>query len=52
MEVGVGSPAVFKIFMKVRSTIKKRCPQCKMVKRGGYLRIICANKPRHKQKQA
>ncbi|MEK7136007.1 MAG: 50S ribosomal protein L36 [Patescibacteria group bacterium] len=38
--------------MKVRSTIKKRCPRCKMVKRRGHLYIICENKPRHKQKQA
>ncbi|MFA6475924.1 MAG: 50S ribosomal protein L36 [Candidatus Paceibacterota bacterium] len=38
--------------MKIKSTIKKRCAQCKMVKRRSHLYIICPNKPRHKQKQA
>ncbi|PIR47158.1 MAG: 50S ribosomal protein L36 [Candidatus Vogelbacteria bacterium CG10_big_fil_rev_8_21_14_0_10_45_14] len=37
--------------MRVRSTIHKRCAKCKMVRRRGYLYIICG-KARHKQKQA
>lgn len=36
--------------MKVRASIKKRCNQCKLIKRKGVLRIICSN-PRHKQRQ-
>jgi large subunit ribosomal protein L36 len=36
--------------MKVRSSIKKRCEKCKLIKRRGVLRIICEN-PRHKQRQ-
>ncbi|MFA6472310.1 MAG: 50S ribosomal protein L36 [Candidatus Latescibacterota bacterium] len=36
--------------MKVKASIKKRCNQCKLVKRKGVLRIICVN-PRHKQRQ-
>jgi large subunit ribosomal protein L36 len=36
--------------MKVRSSIKKRCRNCKIVKRRGVLRVICDN-PRHKQRQ-
>ncbi len=36
--------------MKVRSSIKKMCSKCKMVKREGVLRIICDN-PKHKQAQ-
>jgi large subunit ribosomal protein L36 len=36
--------------MKVKASIKKRCNQCKLIKRKGVLRIICTN-PRHKQKQ-
>jgi large subunit ribosomal protein L36 len=36
--------------MKVKASIKKRCNQCKLIKRKGVLRIICIN-PRHKQKQ-
>ncbi|HUT63406.1 MAG TPA: 50S ribosomal protein L36 [Anaerolineae bacterium] len=36
--------------MKVRASIKKRCSQCKIIKRKGILRVICTN-PRHKQRQ-
>ncbi|MDP3804024.1 MAG: 50S ribosomal protein L36 [Candidatus Omnitrophota bacterium] len=36
--------------MKVRSSIRKICPKCKVVRRKGALRIICAN-PKHKQRQ-
>jgi large subunit ribosomal protein L36 len=36
--------------MKVRPSVKKICDKCKIVKRGGVLRIICTN-PRHKQRQ-
>jgi large subunit ribosomal protein L36 len=34
----------------VKASIKKRCNQCKLIKRKGVLRIICTN-PRHKQRQ-
>ncbi|MEK7182200.1 MAG: 50S ribosomal protein L36 [Patescibacteria group bacterium] len=36
--------------MKVKSSIKKRCPRCKIVKRKNRLCVICDN-PRHKQRQ-
>ncbi|HWP05678.1 MAG TPA: 50S ribosomal protein L36 [Polyangiaceae bacterium] len=36
--------------MKVRPSVKKICDKCKVVRRRGVLRIICAN-PRHKQRQ-
>ncbi|MBP7055512.1 MAG: 50S ribosomal protein L36 [Candidatus Omnitrophica bacterium] len=36
--------------MKVRSSVKKICPKCKVVRRQGVLMIICAN-PKHKQRQ-
>lgn len=36
--------------MKVQSSVKKRCVNCKYVKRGGVLYVICKN-PRHKQRQ-
>ncbi len=36
--------------MKVRVSIKRICDQCKVVKRGRVLRIICKN-PKHKQRQ-
>ncbi|OGF61657.1 MAG: 50S ribosomal protein L36 [Candidatus Fischerbacteria bacterium RBG_13_37_8] len=36
--------------MKVRSSVKKICINCKIIKRKGRIRIICIN-PKHKQKQ-
>lgn len=36
--------------MKIKPSIRKRCENCKMIRRKGVLRIICTN-PRHKQKQ-
>jgi large subunit ribosomal protein L36 len=36
--------------MKVRTSVKKICRKCKMVRRGGVLRVICSD-PRHKQRQ-
>ncbi len=36
--------------MKVRTSIKKICSKCKIIKRRGVLRVICVN-PRHKQRQ-
>ncbi|HAE85988.1 MAG TPA: 50S ribosomal protein L36 [Anaerolineaceae bacterium] len=36
--------------MKVSASIKKRCNNCKIVKRDGRLYVICTN-PRHKQRQ-
>ncbi|OQX96163.1 50S ribosomal protein L36 [candidate division KSB1 bacterium 4572_119] len=36
--------------MKVRSSVKKICDNCKIIRRRGTVRVICKN-PRHKQKQ-
>ncbi len=36
--------------MKVRASVKKICKDCKVVRRRGVVRILCAN-PRHKQRQ-
>ena len=36
--------------MKVRSSVKKMCRNCRVVKRKGIVRIICSD-PRHKQRQ-
>ncbi len=38
------------IAMKIRPSVKKLCPKCKIVRRQGVLRVICEN-PRHKQRQ-
>ena len=36
--------------MKVRSSVKRICEKCKLVKRHGKVLVICEN-PRHKQRQ-
>ena len=36
--------------MKVRTSVKRMCDKCKVIKRNGIIRIICEN-PKHKQKQ-
>lgn len=36
--------------MKVRSSVKKMCEKCKIIKRRGVVRVICEN-PKHKQRQ-
>ena len=36
--------------VKVRSSVKKICDKCKVIKRKGVVRIICEN-PKHKQRQ-
>ncbi len=36
--------------MKVRASVKKRCKDCRIIRRRGIVRVICKN-PRHKQRQ-
>jgi len=36
--------------MKVQASVKKRCMNCKIVRRKGVVRVIC-KEPRHKQRQ-
>jgi large subunit ribosomal protein L36 len=36
--------------MKVRASVKKMCDKCRVVRRRGVVRILCAN-PKHKQRQ-
>ena len=36
--------------MKVRSSVRKMCDRCKIIKRKGILRVVCQN-PKHKQRQ-
>ena len=37
--------------MKVRASVKKICDKCKVIRRVGVVRVICAANPRHKQRQ-
>ena len=36
--------------MKVRSSVRKMCMKCRIIKRKGVIRVICDN-PKHKQRQ-
>ena len=36
--------------MKVRSSVRRICEKCKLIRRKGVVRIICED-PRHKQRQ-
>lgn len=37
--------------MKVRSSVKRMCKDCKVIRREGVVRIICKANPQHKQRQ-
>jgi ribosomal protein L36 len=37
--------------MKVRGSLRKLCASCKIVRRGKKTYVICAETPRHKQRQ-
>jgi large subunit ribosomal protein L36 len=36
--------------MKVRTSVKKVCRNCKIIRRKGVVRVIC-KEPKHKQRQ-
>jgi len=36
--------------MKVRSSVKRICENCRIIRRHGSVRVICKN-PKHKQRQ-
>ncbi len=36
--------------MKVRTSVKRMCEKCRIIKRRGVVRVICEN-PKHKQRQ-
>ncbi len=36
--------------MKVRTSVKKMCRNCRVIRRGGRVLIICSN-AKHKQRQ-
>ncbi|MCX5680741.1 MAG: 50S ribosomal protein L36 [Candidatus Omnitrophica bacterium] len=36
--------------MKVKSSVKRICSKCKIVRRKNVVRVICSN-PKHKQRQ-
>ncbi|HJO17472.1 MAG: 50S ribosomal protein L36 [Vicinamibacterales bacterium] len=36
--------------MKVRTSVKRMCAKCKIVRRRGVVRVVCSNQ-KHKQRQ-
>ncbi|MBW4550337.1 50S ribosomal protein L36 [Merismopedia glauca] len=36
--------------MKVRSSVRKICEKCRVIRRRGRVMVICSN-PKHKQRQ-
>ncbi|TET30405.1 50S ribosomal protein L36 [Candidatus Aerophobetes bacterium] len=36
--------------MKVRSSVRRMCKKCKIIRRRGVVRVVCEN-PKHKQRQ-
>jgi large subunit ribosomal protein L36 len=36
--------------MKVRSSVRKMCIKCRIIRRRGVVRVLCDN-PKHKQRQ-
>uniref|UniRef100_A0A8A5RLJ6 Large ribosomal subunit protein bL36c n=11 Tax=Mesangiospermae TaxID=1437183 RepID=A0A8A5RLJ6_9FABA len=36
--------------MKIRSSVRKICEKCRLIRRRGRIIVICSN-PRHKQRQ-
>lgn len=37
--------------MKVQASVKKRCKDCKTIRRRGRVMVICSSNPKHKQRQ-
>ena len=37
--------------MKVRTSVRRICEQCKIVRRYGVIRVVCKADARHKQRQ-
>ncbi|MDX9911147.1 MAG: 50S ribosomal protein L36 [Phycisphaerales bacterium] len=37
--------------MKVRSSVKRICAGCQVIRRKGKVRVICKTNPKHKQVQ-
>ena len=37
--------------MKVKTSIKIICNDCRIIKRKGVVRVVCQKEPKHKQRQ-
>ena len=49
-DVQVSGPEDLEAKVKVRTSVKRICDKCKVIRRHGVVRVICENK-RHKQRQ-
>ncbi len=37
--------------MKVRTSVKKICKDCRIIRREGRVWVVCSKNPKHKQRQ-
>jgi len=37
--------------MKVKTSVKRICKDCKIIRRNRVVRVICKKNPKHKQRQ-
>lgn len=44
-------PLEYTLVMKVKAAVKKMCAKCQVVRRKGYVYVVCKANPRHKQRQ-
>lgn len=51
MQIVASHIALNRSYMKVKPSVKKRCRDCKVVRRNGVVYIICSANPKHKQRQ-
>jgi large subunit ribosomal protein L36 len=41
----------YSLTMKVKAAVRKMCAKCQIVRRKGYVYVVCKQNPRHKQRQ-
>lgn len=51
MDLSLCAAGLFSSAMKVRSSIKRMCGACRIVRREGRNYVYCEKNPRHKQRQ-
>ncbi|HTM06514.1 MAG TPA: 50S ribosomal protein L36 [Patescibacteria group bacterium] len=37
--------------MKIKTSVKRICNDCRIIKRKGVVRVVCQKEPKHKQRQ-
>jgi large subunit ribosomal protein L36 len=37
--------------MRISASVKRRCENCRIIKRHGKVRVVCKRNPKHKMRQ-